>query len=107
MHLALSFVSLVFSTLGYVSARPSYAIWAADSAITRGQGNGRDANGNPLVSYEHGELQWALRLLYERTGNQTYYDYIKTGVDNVVNSNGSVGGGYRYEQTNFTRRCFN
>ena len=54
-----------------------------------------DSSKKPLVSYEHGELQWALRLLYERTGNKTYYDYIKTGVDNIVDSNGKVGGGYR------------
>ena len=53
-----------------------------------------DANGKPIVSYEHGELQWGLRQLFERTGNQTYFDYIQAGVDNVVFSNGSVGGGY-------------
>lgn len=83
----------------FVSARPlSYAIWAANSAIARGQGNGLDSSGKPLVSYEHGELQWALRLLFERTKNQTYYDYIKKGVDNVVSDDGSVGGGYRYSR---------
>lgn len=73
----------------------SYSTWAAHSAIMRSQGNGLDANGAPLVSYEHGELQWALRLLFEKTGNRTYFNYIKEGVDNVVASNGSVGGGYR------------
>ncbi|THG96647.1 hypothetical protein EW026_g5226 [Hermanssonia centrifuga] len=73
---------------------PSYAAWAADSAIARGQGNGLDSNGQPTVSYEHGEFQWALRLLYERTGNKTYYDYIQKGVDNVLLPNGTVGGGY-------------
>ncbi|KAI0782735.1 Six-hairpin glycosidase [Abortiporus biennis] len=83
----------------HVNARPSsYAVWAVDSAISRGQGNGLDTNGKPLVSYEHGELQWALRLLYERDGNKTYYEYIKTGVDNVVSSNGTVGGGYSATQ---------
>lgn len=89
--------SLFLPTLAItaVTARPSsYAIWAADSAISRGQGNGL-ANGVPTVSYDHGELQWGLRLLFERTGNHTYYNYIKTGVDNVVANNGTVGGGYR------------
>lgn len=98
-HLILTFLFILTgsSFISSSSAHPaSYAIWAVNSAITRGQGNGLDANGNPLVSYEHGELQWALRLLYERTGNETYYNYIKTGVDNVVSSNGSVGGGYRH-----------
>ncbi|KAJ3526795.1 hypothetical protein NM688_g8216 [Phlebia brevispora] len=79
-------------------AHPSYSEWAADSAIRRGQGNGLDSNENPIVSYDHGELQWALRLLYERTGNSTYYDYIKTGVDNVLLPNGTVGGGYSATQ---------
>lgn len=96
-------VSLAARGLGATAALPaSYAIWAADSAIARGQGNGLNASGAPLVSYEHGELQWALRLLYERTGNETYFDYIQQGVDHVVTSNGTVIGGYgsvvRYTQ---------
>ncbi|KAF5390623.1 hypothetical protein D9757_002610 [Collybiopsis confluens] len=77
-----------------VRAKPaSYAVWAADSAIKRGQGNGL-SNGVPLVSYEHGEFQWALRLLYERDGNETYLDYIKTGANNIVFDNGTVHGSY-------------
>lgn len=98
MKLLVNSLLLFFGILVVESttARPlSYAIWAANSAIARGQGNGLDSSGKPLVSYEHGELQWALRLLFERTKNQTYYDYIKTGVDNVVSANGTVGGGYR------------
>ncbi|RPD78128.1 glycoside hydrolase family 105 protein [Lentinus tigrinus ALCF2SS1-7] len=74
----------------------SYAIWAADSAISRGQGDGLGSNGAPLVSYEHGEFQWALRLLYEKTGNRTYFDYIQQGVDRVVTQNGTVIGGYGF-----------
>ncbi|KAK7692079.1 hypothetical protein QCA50_005485 [Cerrena zonata] len=90
---------LIVVVLPLVYARPSsYALWGADSAIARGQGHGLDSSGNPLLLYEHGELQWALRLLYERTGNETYYNYIKTGVDNVVDSNGNVGGGYSATQ---------
>ncbi|ETW75156.1 glycoside hydrolase family 105 protein [Heterobasidion irregulare TC 32-1] len=54
--------------------------------------------GSPVVSYEHGEFQWALRLLYEKTGNASYYQYIKAGVDRVVGSDGSVGGGYNVSQ---------
>ncbi|SJL09226.1 related to cell wall glycosyl hydrolase YteR [Armillaria ostoyae] len=78
-----------------VYARPqSYAIWAADSAIARGQGNGLDSNGNPTVSYEHGELQWGLRLLYETTGNKSYFNYIVQGASQIVDSKGNIGGGY-------------
>lgn len=43
--------------LSVSQARPaSYAVWAADSGIARGQGNGLAA-GVPIVSYEHGEFQ--------------------------------------------------
>ncbi|KXN82943.1 Unsaturated rhamnogalacturonyl hydrolase YteR [Leucoagaricus sp. SymC.cos] len=76
-------------------ARPaSYAAWAADSAIARGQGNGLDSSGQPDASYEHGELQWGLRLLYEKTRNQTYYNYIVSGASEIVDSSGAVLGGY-------------
>ncbi|KAJ7100664.1 Six-hairpin glycosidase [Mycena belliarum] len=80
-----------------VQARPkSYAVWAADSGIARGQGNGLDANGAALVSYEHGEFQWGLRLLYELTGNKTYFNYIQTGANNIVFPNGTVHGKYNF-----------
>ncbi|ESK91889.1 cell wall glycosyl hydrolase [Moniliophthora roreri MCA 2997] len=84
---------LGFATLSF--ARPSsYAVWAADSIIARGQGNGLDSSGNALVSYEHGEFQWGLRQLFERTRNQTYYDYILDGVNNVVTGDGIPHGSY-------------
>ncbi|KAJ3572733.1 hypothetical protein NP233_g2897 [Leucocoprinus birnbaumii] len=89
---------LVLTTLLHLAvARPaSYAVWAADSAIARSQGNGLDSSGQPSVSYEHGELQWGLRQLYERTGNQSYFNYIVAGANNIVYSNGTVHGGYTY-----------
>ncbi|TFY52839.1 hypothetical protein EVJ58_g9788 [Rhodofomes roseus] len=68
----------------------TYSTWAANSAITRGQGNGLNASGDPVVTYEHGVLQWALRLLYEKTGNQSYYDYITEAANNILNENGTV-----------------
>ncbi|KAJ3854536.1 glycoside hydrolase family 105 protein [Lentinula lateritia] len=83
----------VFASL--TRAKPnSYAVWAANSAIARGQGNGL-SNGVPLVAYDHGEFQWALRLLYERDRNETYLDYIKTGANNIVFDNGTVHGSYK------------
>lgn len=83
-------------SLPFVLARPtSYAVWAADSAISRGQGNGL-SSGSASVSYEHGEFQYALKLLYTKTGNSTYYNYIKSGVDNIISSSGVVGGDYKY-----------
>jgi rhamnogalacturonyl hydrolase YesR len=83
-------------SLPFAAARPaSYAVWAADSAISRGQGNGL-SSGSATVSYEHGEFQYALTLLYAKTGNSTYYNYIKSGVDNIISSSGVVGGDYKY-----------
>ncbi|KAJ7489342.1 glycoside hydrolase family 105 protein [Mycena latifolia] len=88
-------VPLLALLLPGAQARPkSYAVWAADSGIARGQGNGLDANGNAIVSYEHGEFQWSLRLLYELTGNKTYFNYIQAGADNIVFPNGTVHGSY-------------
>ncbi|KAJ7057045.1 Six-hairpin glycosidase [Mycena amicta] len=88
-------VPLLLALTSTAVARPaSYAVWGADSAIARGQGNGLSSAGVPLVSYEHGEFQWALRLLLERTGNQSYFDYIQEGANNIVFPNGTVHGTY-------------
>lgn len=85
----------VFLARASVYAHPhSFAIWAADSAIARGQGNGLDSNGEPTDSYEHGELQWGLRLLYETTGNESYFNYIVQGASQIVDSKGDIEGGY-------------
>lgn len=90
------FVALSLGVLASLAqAKPnSYAVWAANSAIARGQGNGL-SNGVPLVAYDHGEFQWALRLLYERDRNETYLDYIKAGANNIVFDNGTVHGSYK------------
>lgn len=74
----------------------TYSTYAANSAIARGQGNGLRSNGTPTASYEHGEFQSGLKLLYERTGNQSYYNYIVDAVDRLVSENGTVGGDYPY-----------
>jgi hypothetical protein len=81
--------------LSHAYARPSsYAVWSADSAISRGQGNGLNCTNSTVVSYEHGEFQVGLELLYAKTGNVTYYNYIKTAVDSIISSSGGVQGGY-------------
>ncbi|KAI5886648.1 glycoside hydrolase family 105 protein [Schizophyllum commune H4-8] len=85
--------ALLSSAIAHPASRAapaSYAVWGAESAIARGQGHGLDSDGAVELSYEHGELQWALRLLYEATGNETYYDYIVSGASNVVDDDGSV-----------------
>ncbi|KZV69135.1 glycoside hydrolase family 105 protein [Peniophora sp. CONT] len=86
---------LIFAShaLAFTPPTGNWSTYAANSAISRDQGNGLD-DGVPLVNYPDGVFQWALRLLYERDGNASYFDYIVEGVDNVVSANGSVGGGY-------------
>lgn len=71
-----------------------YSQWAADSAISRGQGNGLNS-GKPYVSYEHGEFWWGLRLLYEKTGDEKYYNYILDGASVLVDEDGSIIDQYR------------
>lgn len=90
-----SLLPLVLISPTSTYAQITYSTYATDSVISRSQGNGLSSSGTPLVSYEHGEFQWALRLLYERTGNQSYFDYIQEGVDRNVADNGTVGGGYK------------
>ena len=86
-----TFIILATGLVFPAVARPSsYAFWAADSGIRRKQGNGLDSSGKAVVSYEHGEFQWALRQLYEKTGNKTYYDYILDGASKIVADNGTV-----------------
>ncbi|KAJ3829507.1 glycoside hydrolase family 105 protein [Lentinula raphanica] len=83
----------IATSLAYATKPDPYSSWAANSAIARGQGNGL-ANGVPLVAYDDGEFQWALRLLYERDGNKSYLNYIETGANNIVLENGTVHGSY-------------
>lgn len=71
------------------TAPASYAVWAADSAIARGQGNGK-SNGTPLVSYEHGEFWFALQQLYNTTGDKKYYNYILNSASALVNDQGKL-----------------
>ncbi|KII85967.1 glycoside hydrolase family 105 protein [Plicaturopsis crispa FD-325 SS-3] len=92
--LTLTLLSLCTSPAFAGAPNGSYAIWAADSAISRGQGNGLSSAGVPSVSYEHGELWWGLQQLYARGGNATYHEYIEAGVANIVFDNGTVHGGY-------------
>ncbi|KAG6819880.1 hypothetical protein H0H93_007759 [Arthromyces matolae] len=70
----------------------SYAVWAANSAISRGQGNGLNSAGKTTVSYEHGTFWSGLRRLYEETGNQTYFQYIEDAVNRIVAPNGTIVG---------------
>lgn len=80
--------------LGAAAKPASYAVWAADSAIARKQGNGLSGS-SPITNYEHGELWFALRRVFEKTGNATYATYVQTAADQIVSSAGVVGGGFK------------
>ncbi|KAI0719012.1 Six-hairpin glycosidase [Fomitopsis betulina] len=69
--------------------------------VRRQLGHRTASNGTPTASYEHGEFQSGLKLLYERTGNQSYYDYIVEAVDGLVSDNGTVGGDYPYYRSTY------
>jgi len=90
--LALALVSL--PSLSVAAVPDSYAVWAADSAIARKQGNGyRD--GSPYVSYEHGELWYAFEQLYKITGDKKYFNYILAGANVLVDSAGKIISQYK------------
>jgi hypothetical protein len=75
------------------STRP-YSVLMAESIVKRGQGMGHNQDNEPYISYEHGTFQHALWDLYTHTHNKTYLSWIKKGIDNIINREGSVIGGY-------------
>ncbi|KAJ8082576.1 hypothetical protein PM082_008431 [Marasmius tenuissimus] len=90
MHLLQALLITPFLGLPVTLARPaSYAQWAADSVIARGQSTGLDGNGTPKIIYDDGEFQIGLRRLFEKTGDQKYYNHILKAANTVVSSNGS------------------
>ena len=62
------------------------------------QGNGQGNAGEPTVSYEHGTFQHALFELSELRTNQTYHEWIRKGIDEIVTPDGEVVGGYKVEE---------
>lgn len=62
----------------------------ADSAIARKTPLGKDASGSILVTYEHAVFERALEMVYNKTQNATYYNYLKAGIDNVVGPTGKI-----------------
>ena len=60
-NLLSALLALVSPCLTFTPPTGEWSTYAADSAISRGQGNGLH-NGVPLVDYPDGVFQWALRL---------------------------------------------
>ncbi|KAH7103250.1 glycosyl hydrolase [Auriculariales sp. MPI-PUGE-AT-0066] len=91
---ALEFLCITARALVHPLATQPFSTWMADSIIARGQGHNLDSSGKPTVSYEHGVFHQALRALYASTGDAKYYDYLKSGIDNVVFSTGALASAY-------------
>lgn len=88
--IALFFFDIFVLLFSLVSGAQQYSTWMADSVIARGTPLGKDTSGNILVTYEHAVFERALEMVYNKTGNITYYNYLKTGIDNVVGSTGTI-----------------
>jgi len=69
------------------------------SVIARHTLLGITADGAPFTTYEHGVFERALEMVFNNTGNTTYFDYLKTGVDNLISDNGTL---LDYNFTEFT-----
>lgn len=87
--IVLLFGALVLPLCSVFGAQP-YSTWMADSAIARKTLLGKDASGNSFVTYEHGVFERALEMVYNKTRNATYYNYLKAGIDNVVGPTGTI-----------------
>ncbi len=69
-----------------------WSIRMADSEIKRSPNYYQNDWG-----YVPGTFLKGIELLWRRTGNNDYYQYIKNSVDKVVNSSGGISG-YRYDR---------
>jgi unsaturated rhamnogalacturonyl hydrolase len=64
---------------------PDWSVKMADSFILSNATLGR-------WSYENGTLLEGIEQLYAATKNEKYYNYIKTNIDRMVNSSGTISG---------------
>ncbi|TVY83008.1 Unsaturated rhamnogalacturonyl hydrolase [Lachnellula suecica] len=77
-------VLVALTTVAY-GAQP-YSTWMSDSFITRGV--------TPDRHYTNAVLYRGFELAYNKTGNTTYYAYIKSQIDSFVDASGNLGGDY-------------
>lgn len=82
MFSAFTIAALLPAVLG---AQP-YSTWMSDSFISRGV--------TPDRHYTNAVLYRGFELAYNKTGNLTYYNYIKSQVDQFVDSAGNLGEDY-------------
>ena len=79
-------LSALLALLPVIYAAQPYSTWMSDSFITRGV--------TPDRHYANAVLYRGFEFAYNKTGNVTYYDYIKSQIDKFVDSDGNLGGNY-------------
>lgn len=68
-----------------------YSAWMADSEIKRNpEGWTLDFNAKPKWEYTHGLIMMSMDRVWKDTGEDKYYDYIRTFVDFMIDENGVI-----------------
>ncbi|RPA89113.1 glycoside hydrolase family 105 protein [Choiromyces venosus 120613-1] len=65
-----------------------YSQLLTSSVIARNTPLDKDSTGAILKAYEHGVMERALAMVYNKTGNATYYNYLKSDIDNLISPSG-------------------
>ena len=77
---------------GFGQENPLYSEWMAESVIQRNPGIYRDWD------YETGTLLRGFQSLWELTGEEKYFNYIRNTVDNALSENGMI---LNYDPTSY------
>ncbi|KAH8585919.1 putative cell wall glycosyl hydrolase YteR [Bisporella sp. PMI_857] len=81
-----SSTAILAGALSLASAQQPYSTWMSDSFISRGV--------TPSRHYTNAVLYRGFETAYNKTGNVTYYNFIKTQIDSFVSSSGALGDSY-------------
>jgi unsaturated rhamnogalacturonyl hydrolase len=96
-------LSITFFNNGIVAAKDKYMTLAckvADSEMKRNpEGWMIDFSKTPRWNYTHGVVCKSLLDLYDVTGKEKYFSYVKEYADTALNKDGSVG--FNYKKDNF------
>ena len=74
-----------------VGASQPYSTWMSDSFVIRGN--------NPTRGYTSAVLYRGIESTYNKTGNETYYKFIKSQIDTFVTPAGALG---NYDATKYS-----
>lgn len=77
------------ATTAAVCPSPLMSIQGANTFLARDYANAL-SDGQPFITYEHGVAWRALEMVYNATQNMSYFEHIRSSVDNIVTQNGSL-----------------